>query len=88
MFFGIFTGTSLLGLSPDMLLSMVLASFLLLVVGVADDRFALPAAARIATQIAVVLLMYFGAGLRLSDIGDPFGTGVIATALARQTAAE
>lgn len=77
MFFGIFAGTTLLGLSPDILINVVLASFLLLVVGVADDRFAIPAAARITTQVAVVLLMFYGAGLRLSDIGDPFGTGVI-----------
>ena len=77
MFFGIFIGISLLGVPSDKLISLILASFLLLVVGVADDRFGLPAAARITSQVAVVLLMYYGAGLRLSDIGDPFGTGVI-----------
>ena len=77
MFFGIFIATSLLGLSSDLLVSVVLASFLLLIVGVADDRFDMPAAARVITEVAVVLLMFYGAGLGLSDIGDPFGTGVI-----------
>ena len=77
MFFGIFVGISLLGLSADILISIVLASLLLMLVGVADDRFAIPPAARLTTQVAVVLLMYYGAGLRLSDIGDPFGLGVI-----------
>jgi UDP-GlcNAc:undecaprenyl-phosphate GlcNAc-1-phosphate transferase len=77
MFFGIFAGVSLLGLASATLISVVLGSILLLVVGVADDRFDITAAARITAQVAVVLLMFYGAGLRLSDIGDPFGTGVI-----------
>jgi len=77
MFFGILAGTSLLGLPADTLISVMLGSFLLLMVGVADDRFTIPAAARLTTQVAVVLLLYYGAGLGLSDIGDPFGTGVI-----------
>jgi len=77
MFSGIYIGLSLLGLPSKIEISVLLGSILLLVVGVADDRFRVSPVARIATQVAVVLVMYFGAGLRLSDIGDPFSLGVI-----------
>lgn len=50
---------------------------LLFVIGVFDDRFGLPAAVRILTQIMVVLFMVYGAHLSLAEIGDPFGTGLI-----------
>ena len=78
MFVGLAVGLALLGLELRFLIAILMGSFLLLVVGVIDDRFAIPATPRIATQIAVVLIMVFGAHLMLTDIGDPFGTGIIA----------
>lgn len=77
MFLGIFAGIMLTGLPPDISSYVLMASFLLVTVGVVDDRLGLPAAARMLTQVGAVILMFYGAGLRLSDIGDPFGTGVI-----------
>jgi UDP-GlcNAc:undecaprenyl-phosphate GlcNAc-1-phosphate transferase len=77
MFVGIFAGLTLLPYPAKLMHSIFLASALLVVVGVLDDRFHVPATARIASQIVAVLLMVFGAGLQLSDIGNPFGTGII-----------
>jgi UDP-GlcNAc:undecaprenyl-phosphate GlcNAc-1-phosphate transferase len=77
MFGGVFAGLTLTGLPGDMLLSIFVASTLLVVIGLLDDRFHLPASVRMISQIAVVLLMVYGGGLYLADIGDPFGAGVI-----------
>jgi UDP-GlcNAc:undecaprenyl-phosphate GlcNAc-1-phosphate transferase len=52
-------------------------SCILVVIGLIDDRFELTATARLASQFAATLIMRYGAGLALNDIGDPFGTGVI-----------
>lgn len=57
--------------------SILAASAILLAVGVVDDRYHIPAAVRLSAQIAVVLLMVYGADLSLASIGDPFGTGEI-----------
>jgi len=53
------------------------ASVLLVAIGVIDDRFHLPSAVRFAAQITVALIMVYGAGLSLADVGNPFGIGVI-----------
>ena len=79
IFFGIFAGLAVLGLDSSVLVSIFVASSLLVIIGVIDDGIALPAAARVTTQVAVVLIMIYGADLKLADMGDPFGTGVIAT---------
>lgn len=77
MFIGVFAGLVLLQ-GPSMHLgSLFVASLLILVIGALDDRFGLPAVVRIITQIAAVLVMVYGAGLQLSDIGAPFGAGII-----------
>jgi len=77
MFIGMFVGLSLAHVPLHLLLSVFLASSLLVVIGVLDDRLGTPVMLRIAMQIAVVLIMVYGAGLPLHDIGDPFGTGMI-----------
>ena len=77
MFLGVFAGMSLFGQSDYAVGSLMSASLLLVTIGVLDDRFHIPSAVRFAAQIAVALIMVYGAGLSLSDIGDPFGTGVI-----------
>lgn len=79
MFAGIFVGASILSIPGNMLLSLVLASTILVVIGVLDDRYHVPASARLLPQIVAVLLMVYGAGLALSDIGSPFGMGIVWT---------
>ena len=79
MFAAIFIATSFLSLPDAFLPSFFIASLILVIVGMLDDRFHLSAAERLLSQIAAVLLMYFGAGLGLTDIGNPFGLGVIET---------
>ena len=77
MFLGIFSGILLLGLPLAFSSYVLLASFLLVTTGVVDDHHGLPAVVRMLTQVGVVILMFYGLGLRLYDIGDPFGTGII-----------
>ena len=77
MFVGVFAGLTLLPLPAQLMPSIFIASAILLIVGTMDDRFHLPASIRMTSQVVAVLLMVYGAGLQLSDIGDPFGTGII-----------
>lgn len=77
MFVGVFSGLVLLQGPSISLGSLFVASLLILFIGALDDRFGLSAVVRLVTQIAAVLIMVFGAGLQLGDIGDPFGTGII-----------
>ena len=77
MFIGIVAGTSLFDGSGYSLGSLIFASLLLVVVGALDDRFHVPSAVRFAAQIAVTLIMVYGGGLSLFEIGDPFGIGII-----------
>ena len=77
MFIGMFTGLIVIPGPSEVLVSVFVASMLLVVVGVLDDRRALPATVRLTNQVAVVLIMVYGAGLSLRGIGDPFGTGLV-----------
>ena len=77
MFAGMFVASLLVPHGPFAWLPLVIASAILVTVGVIDDRFHIPASVRMSAQLAVVLLMVFGAGLSLGSIGDPFGTGEI-----------
>ena len=79
MFVGVMSGLSILGLDLNFLLSIFVASFLLVAIGVIDDKYSLPPAARMTTQVAVVLIMIYGADFYLADMGDPFGFGLITT---------
>ncbi|WP_405223933.1 hypothetical protein [Lentisalinibacter sediminis] len=54
-----------------------LAALLLVVVGSIDDRFDLPAAARLIGQACAALIAVYGAGILVADIGDPLFAGVI-----------
>ena len=77
MFFGAFSGLLVFqGGSPEFT-SLIFASFLLLAIGVLDDRFELPSGVRFATQFAVSIIMIYGAGIYLQTIGNPFGFGNI-----------
>ena len=79
MFLGILAGASILPVQGNVALSIFLASTVLATIGVVDDRFHILPLARLFSQIVAVLLMFFGAGLSLADIGDPFGTGLLTT---------
>ena len=79
MFLGILAGVSMLPIPGNVALSIFIASTVLVTIGVVDDRFHISPVARLFSQIVAVLLMFFGAGFSLADIGDPFGTGVLVT---------
>jgi UDP-GlcNAc:undecaprenyl-phosphate GlcNAc-1-phosphate transferase len=42
-----------------------------------DDRYSIPAGIRLLAQLAATLIMIYGAGLQLHDLGDPFGFGTL-----------
>lgn len=77
MFAGMFSGFILIsGIAPSMP-SLFVASSLILVIGILDDRFHIPAEVRLMAQVAAVLIMVYGMRLELAGIGNPFGTGEI-----------
>ena len=77
MFIGMAIGGFLIGLPAMGFISALVAGALLVATGAIDDSIALPTTTRVITQISVVLIMIYGAGLQLADIGQPFGTGII-----------
>jgi UDP-GlcNAc:undecaprenyl-phosphate GlcNAc-1-phosphate transferase len=56
---------------------LLLAGGMLVFIGLLDDKFSLAASIRIVAQLAAVLIMVFGAGLIMRDIGDPLWMGTI-----------
>lgn len=56
---------------------MPIAGGLLVLIGLIDDRFQLSVVARLMAQLTAVLVMMYGAGLRITDIGDPLWIGRI-----------
>jgi UDP-GlcNAc:undecaprenyl-phosphate GlcNAc-1-phosphate transferase len=77
MFIGMFAGIHILTGTNAGVSSLTLASLILVMIGVADDKHPVPAAVRIVAQISTVLIMVYGADLLLYELGDPFGTGLI-----------
>ena len=77
MYAGLFAAIVLLQASVPSIATLFAACSILVIVGVVDDRYHVPTFVRFAAQIAVVLIMVYGAGLPLASIGDPFGTGEI-----------
>ena len=77
MFIGMFAGLHVYSGIEAGISSVMVASLILVTVGVADDKYPVPAAVRLVAQIAAVLIMVYGAGLALYELGDPFGTGLI-----------
>jgi UDP-GlcNAc:undecaprenyl-phosphate GlcNAc-1-phosphate transferase len=77
MFAGILAGLALLDGFTIVPLSVLFASLLLVLIGTVDDKYSLPASVRFVAQISAVLIMVYGAKLPLTEIGDPFGTGII-----------
>ncbi len=57
---------------------LLLGALMLLLVGLIDDRYDLPASVRLGTQFGASLLMYFGAGISVVTLGDPLALGELA----------
>lgn len=74
MFGGFLVGSALI-ISDATAAFAIVGAFLLLLVGVVDDRYDLPASVRFGTQIAAVLLLVFGSGGGVQTLGDPLGVG-------------
>jgi UDP-GlcNAc:undecaprenyl-phosphate GlcNAc-1-phosphate transferase len=77
MFVGMFTGIHILTGIDAAVSSVVIASLILVSIGVTDDKYAVPAPVRFVAQISAVLIMVYGANLALYELGDPFGAGLI-----------
>lgn len=54
---------------------VLLAGAVLVVIGVIDDKTPLPAKVRMGAQMLVVLLVYYGADVRIETLGNIFGFG-------------
>jgi UDP-GlcNAc:undecaprenyl-phosphate GlcNAc-1-phosphate transferase len=77
MFLGFIIAWSVLPAAYPTPLHLGIAGVLLVTIGALDDRFTMPPSVRFLTQTSVVLIMVYGAGIRMYDIGDPFGFGII-----------
>ena len=77
IFVGVMAGAAIISDPTIATVSLVVASLLLVAVGVVDDIHTVRPIVRILIQIAAILLMIYGANLSLSGIGSPFGLGEI-----------
>ena len=69
MFVGVYAGLALLHVQMSLIVSLLMASYLLVIIGLLDDKYSLTASVRITIQIAAILIMFYGSGFRLNDIG-------------------
>ncbi|MEQ8207446.1 MAG: MraY family glycosyltransferase, partial [Woeseia sp.] len=77
MFAGIFFGLALL---PDLASGywyLLLSGALLVIVGALDDRYDVPAEIRLVAQTCAAIIMVYGGGLVVWDVGNPLGLGTI-----------
>ena len=79
MFSGFVLGIALVPSLPGQMVGLPIAAALLVLIGVLDDRFSLPTATRLLAQVVAVLIMIYGAGLIMRDIGNPLWIGTIGT---------
>ena len=77
MFCGIFAGMTVIVDPNREFASLLVASLILVAIGLADDKYHLPPSARVVAQIAAILIMFFGANLALAEIGNPLAFGNI-----------
>lgn len=75
MLIGILTAV-IVALKPVSQGAFLMSTALLVSVGVLDDRYNIRASIRLAAQMGAALVMMFGGGLYLRDVGDPFGFGI------------
>ena len=77
MFAGIFFGLAII---PDLAAGywyLLLSGALLVIVGVLDDKYDIPAEIRLVAQTCAVIIMVYGGGLVVWSIGSPLGFGNI-----------
>jgi UDP-GlcNAc:undecaprenyl-phosphate GlcNAc-1-phosphate transferase len=77
MFLGVSAGLLILPNLGFHYLYLFVASFLLVFIGLLDDRYGVPASVRLIAQLAAVLIMVYGGNLIMRDIGDPLFIGRI-----------
>lgn len=77
MFFGILTGSVIVGAGGPAFVGALFSLFLLVLVGVFDDSSSVPPGVRLMIQTATIVVMVFSARLMLHSLGDPFGFGEI-----------
>jgi UDP-GlcNAc:undecaprenyl-phosphate GlcNAc-1-phosphate transferase len=70
MSLGLGFGSSLVH-HPDPWNTVLMATYMLVTVGTIDDRFDLPADSRLIAQTCAALLVTFGAGIVVTDLGSP-----------------
>ena len=77
MFVAVAVGIAVLPGHADNGSMLLIGGALLVMVGIIDDRFDVSVTARLFAQLAAVLVMVFGAGMIMHDIGDPLALGTI-----------
>jgi UDP-GlcNAc:undecaprenyl-phosphate GlcNAc-1-phosphate transferase len=77
MFVGVSAGLLILPDLESEYWYLIAASLLLVVVGLLDDRYGVPASVRLIAQLTAVLIMVYGGDLIMRDIGDPLYFGRI-----------
>jgi UDP-GlcNAc:undecaprenyl-phosphate GlcNAc-1-phosphate transferase len=79
MYAGIFLGICIAMGTSGNSVYLLAAGALLIMVGVLDDWRGLPCIPRLLAEITAALIMIIGGGLVITDIGNPFGFGIIQT---------
>lgn len=77
MFGGLIVGWALMPAGYPHLVDLGIAAGLLVTIGLLDDRLELPTVLRFGAQVAAVLIMVYGANIRLETLGNPLGFGDI-----------
>jgi UDP-GlcNAc:undecaprenyl-phosphate GlcNAc-1-phosphate transferase len=77
MFIGVVIGIGLVSRGNSTFGVLTAGFGLLVLVGMFDDRFGLPAWIRLPTHLAVAYLLVLSANCRVATLGDPFALGVI-----------
>ena len=81
IFFALAGSMLLMPTVPDERGWFIVASAVMVAMGLLDDRYQLRAMLRMAGQVVVALMMIYGAGLLIRSIGDPFFFGEIGTSM-------
>ena len=77
MFIGAIVGILVLPQMAESVYFLLLAAGLLVVIGLIDDRYALPATLRLVAQLVAILILVYGGGIEMHDIGNPLFIGRI-----------
>lgn len=77
MFLGITATTLFIASVDENVILLLIAGAMLVAVGAIDDRFGVSLYVRLLAQAITALLMVYGAGILISDLGNPFGFGEI-----------